>query len=76
MKVFECRADTWPNLKINDNFTNLIKEDFNLELKYTGLFLPPVIFSLLHLQTFSLRFEFAQTKPSLKRDNIRVIRPV
>lgn len=76
MKVFECRADTWPNLKINDKFTNLIKEDFNLELKYTGLFLSPVIFSLLHLQTFSLRSEFAQTKLSLKRDNIRVIRPV
>lgn len=76
MKVFECRADTWPNPKINDNFTNLIKEDLSLELFCIQGYFCLMLFFLLHLQTFLLRFEFAQTKPSLKRDNIRVIRPV
>lgn len=39
-------------------------------LVYTGIFLPCVIFSLLHLQTFLPRLEFTQTQLCSKRDNL------
>lgn len=38
---------------------------------FTGLFSPPAIFVLLHLQTGSPRFEFTQKQLCLKRDGIR-----
>lgn len=44
----------------------------SMQLLYTGLFTSLVIFALHHLHMVSPRLEFAQTKISLKRDNISI----
>lgn len=42
-----------------------------IDIQYTRLFSPRVVFALPHLQTVSTRFEFANTQLCIKKDNRR-----